>query len=395
MKRWPFVRLGDVAEIKSGAGFPLDKQGLRDQSIPFFKVGDMNTPGNESEMHIFRHSISEETRDQLGAALLPTGTVVFPKVGAAIGTNKKRILVRPSCVDNNIMGIFPCEKLAHGFLFSLLVAKNLTEFASNANPPSIRKTTVEDWRIPVPPLAEQRSIVRLLNEVSGLQRLRAQADRTTASLIPALYNDMFGDPVTNPFRWPVMKAGKLMETCEYGTSEKANDANKGITVLRMGNVTIDGILDLEDLKTVELEDNQLAKQRLRSGDVLFNRTNSRELVGKTAMWDGRFEAVAASYFIRVRFRSDAEDPQHFTTFMNLPLMKQRLAQMARGAVGQANINATELQSIELPVPPLRLQEEFAQRVIEIRALESEQDASRRRLDDLFQSMLHRAFNGEL
>ena len=156
-----------------------------------------------------------------------------------------------------------------------------------------------------------------------------------------------------------------------------------------------GDLDLGDLKTVELKDPELSKQTLRDGDVLFNRTNSRDLVGKTGCWDGRFEAVAASYFIRVRFRPEAEHPQHFTTFMNLPSMKRRLAEMARGAVGQANINAKELRSIRLPVPPLRLQEEFAKHISEVRELEIQQTTARQQLDDLFKSMLHRAFSGEL
>ena len=163
----------------------------------------------------------------------------------------------------------------------------------------------------------------------------------------------------------------------------------------MGNVTSKGELDLENLKNVELADDELVKQVLRVGDVLFNRTNSRELVGKTGLWDGRVEAVAASYFIRVRFRPNAEHPQHFTTFMNLPSMKRRLAEMARGAIGQANINAQELRSIKIPVPPLPLQKEFATRVTEIRAMQYEQVACRRGLDGLFQSMLHRAFAGEL
>jgi type I restriction enzyme S subunit len=97
----------------------------------------------------------------------------------------------------------------------------------------------------------------------------------------------------------------------------------------------------------------------------------------------------------VRFRPEIEHPQHFTTFMNLPLMKKRLADMARGAVGQANINSMELKSIQVPVPPINLQRGFAERVTEIRELESKQAASRERLDALFQSMLHRAFRGEL
>ena len=247
----------------------------------------------------------------------------------------------------------------------------------------------------ISPLAEQERIVKLLDEADELQKLRAQADRRTAALIPSLFHEMFGDPVSNPFCWPMKRAGDLMAACEYGTSHKANEEGLGIPVLRMGNVTTDGLLDLTDLKTVELEDSELGKQRLQAGDVLFNRTNSRELVGKTGMWDGRFDAVPASYFIRARFRPDAEHPQHFTAFMNLPFMKRRLAEMARGAVGQANINSKELQSIELPLPPLSLQKEFAQRVAEIRGLEAQQAASRRCLEALFQSMLHRAFRGGL
>ena len=186
-----------------------------------------------------------------------------------------------------------------------------------------------------------------------------------------------------------------MAACDYGTSQKANGASRGIAVLRMGNVTARGELDLSDLKTVELPDAELARQRLQAGDVLFNRTNSRELVGKTAMWDGRFEAVAASYFIRVRFSREIEHPQHFTTYMNLPFMKRHLAAIARGAVGQANVNSQELKSIPIPVPPLPLQEQFAARVGEVRFLESEQAASRRKLDNLFNSMLERAFNEAL
>jgi type I restriction enzyme S subunit len=265
--------------------------------------------------------------------------------------------------------------------------------------PRKRRASVRDFldlTIPRQPhLAEQERIVKLLDESDALRKLRAQAEGRTSSLISALFNEMFGDPSTNSKNWPLRLAGELMEACDYGTSQKANEEGRGITVLRMGNVTTDGQLDLDNLKMVELAENELSKQRLEAGDVLFNRTNSRELVGKTGMWDGRFEAVAASYFIRVRFRAEIEHPQHFTTFMNLPFMKRRLAEMARGAVGQANINSKELKSIPVPVPPLSLQKEFAQRVTEIRELEAAQATNHKHLDTLFQSMLHRAFNGEL
>jgi|SRR5882724_3317215 len=249
--------------------------------------------------------------------------------------------------------------------------------------------------IVAPPLLEQKRIVKLLDEADELRKLRVQADRRIAEFIPALFDKMFGDPANNPKHWPTVSVGDLMVLCEYGCSQKANEDNEGVPMLRMGNVTNAGLLDLTDLKHVLFDKDELAKYRLVAGDVLFNRTNSRELVGKTGMWDGRFEAVAASYFIRIRFDPKREHPQHFTTFMNLPHMKQRLMEMARGAIGQSNINAQELKAIPVPVPPFPLQRKFAQRVTEIRELEAGQAASRRRLEELFQSLLHRAFNGKL
>jgi type I restriction enzyme S subunit len=245
----------------------------------------------------------------------------------------------------------------------------------------------------LPTLTEQARIVRLLDEADELRILRCKADRQTASLLPALFHDMFGDPSTNSKGWPIHPAGELMAACDYGTSQKANEDGRGITVLRMGNVTARGELDLDNLKTVELSDSELAKQRLRPGDVLFNRTNSRELVGKTGMWDGRIEAVAASYFIRVRFLTKLELPQHFTAFMNLPFMKQKLMETARGAVGQANINSKDLKAMPVPLPPLELQNDFAQRVGEIRELEAGQAMSHERLDALFHSLLNQTLNG--
>lgn len=259
----------------------------------------------------------------------------------------------------------------------------------------LRFGDLKQIEIPLPPSAEQMRIVKLLDEAEALQRLRREADGRTDTLIAAVFREMFGDPSINPKAWQMERVGDLILMCEYGTSRKASETGQGIPILRMNNVRTDGSLDLSDLKTVELAEAERAKFRLEEGDVLFNRTNSRELVGKTGLWDGRFEAVAASYFIRVRFDPDREHPQHFTTFMNLPFMKQQLRKIARGAVGQANINAQELKAIQIPVPPIELQRIFAARVDEIRELQSAQAANLQRLDDLFQSLLHRAFQGEL
>lgn len=281
------------------------------------------------------------------------------------------------------------------YLRSPLVLAYVERLTQGANLPRLSPSALLRLTMPAPPLFEQERIVAFLDAAEDLRHLRDQADKRTADLIPALFHEMFVDPATNPKGWPIVHVRDVMTSCEYGTSKKGNEGGKGLPVLRMGNVTTKGILDLSSLKHVELSEAEQEKFRLQEGDVLFNRTNSRELVGKTGMWDGRFPAVAASYFIRLRFNTEKEHPQHFTTFMNLPRMKRELAGMARGAVGQANINGKELQSILFPLPPISLQREFSAHVAEIRVMEVQQAESHRRLDDLFHSLLNRAFRGDL
>jgi type I restriction enzyme S subunit len=391
MKRWPTKMLGEVLELSRERIEPTEHP-----KTSFNYIGLESIEGHTGNLLPYRHALGEKIKSTKN--VFHPGEILYGKLRPYL--NKVHLASTDGICSTDIYVLRPrLQWLNPSFAANYLRSPSVLSFVSSAmagaNLPRIGPDALLSILIPVPPLAEQGRIAMLLDEADQLRKLRTDADHRTAGLIPALFDEMFGDPEQNPFGWPVVSAGELMESCEYGTSQKSNDQERGIPVLRMGNVTKSGDLDLDDLKTIELNDPELTRQKLRNGDVLFNRTNSRDLVGKTACWDGRFEAVAASYFIRVRFSAEAEHPQHFTTFMNLPSMKRRLAEMARGAVGQANINAKELRSIKLPVPPFKLQEEFAGRVAEIRELEVQQSFARQQLDDLFKSMLHRAFAGEI
>ena len=165
---YPMVRIKDVASVESGFGFPLAYQGNVDGQIPFLKVSDMNLPGNEVQVVSWNNSTSPDVLRQLKAKAFPAGTVIFPKIGAAIATNKKRILTCSSSYDNNVMGIVPnTERLLPKFLHGYLSTFDISQWASNAQPPSIRKTVVENQQIPLPPLDVQQEIVA---EIESYQR---------------------------------------------------------------------------------------------------------------------------------------------------------------------------------------------------------------------------------
>ena len=157
---WPRGLVKEVAAVESGFGFPMDRQGRTDEEIPFLKVSDMNLPGNETRIVSWNNTVSRKVLRELRAKAFPAGTVIFPKIGAAIATNKKRILTRESTYDNNVMGIVPDRAcLVPEYLHTCLLGFNLSGWASDAQPPSMRKTTVEAHSIPLPLLSTQQAII--------------------------------------------------------------------------------------------------------------------------------------------------------------------------------------------------------------------------------------------
>ena len=157
---WPLVELGEVATVQSGFGFPKAYQGETNEEIPFLKVSDMNLPGNDSRITIWNNSVSRKTLRVLKAKSMPKGTVIFPKIGAAIATNKKRILTQASIYDNNVMGIIPKDGyLLSEYLHAYLSDFNISDWSSDAQPPSMRKTTVEKHIMHLPQLTTQQSII--------------------------------------------------------------------------------------------------------------------------------------------------------------------------------------------------------------------------------------------
>jgi type I restriction enzyme S subunit len=165
----PTVSIGQVAEIRSGWAFPNAEQGRREGDIPFYKVSDMNLPGNETVMHRSNNYVSTSTTARLGIRLAPAGTVIFPKIGAAVATNKKRLLSRPSAYDNNVMGLIPRPGLHPRYLYYWMQNFDLRSLAHDSGAvPSIRKSEAEEVRIHVPELAVQTQVVELLDKFDAL-----------------------------------------------------------------------------------------------------------------------------------------------------------------------------------------------------------------------------------
>ena len=236
---------------------------------------------------------------------------------------------------------------------------------------------------------KQRNIVKELDKITDLIDKRKEQLEKLDELVKARFVELFGDPVLNPNNWDVVTIGDIVTDVRYGTSKPAVEGGK-YPYLRMNNLTYDGHLDLSDMKYIDIPDNEIEKCIVRKGDVLFNRTNSIELVGKTCVFDLDDEMVIAGYIIRVRLNEKLL-PIVLSSYMNSTVLKEQLRNMAKGAVNQANINAQELQSIKIYLPPLELQEQFAAFVEQTDKSKLEVQKSLEKLELLKKALMQKYF----
>jgi type I restriction enzyme, S subunit len=214
----------------------------------------------------------------------------------------------------------------------------------------------------------------------------------TDDFLRSLFLDMFGDPARNPKDWPVLRMRDIVTLTQYGTAEKADADPCGVPVIRMNNITSDGCWNLKDIKYLKTD----AKQYLlKVGDLLFNRTNSQELVGKTAVWTDPGTFAYAGYLIRIRFDPQMVSPFYVAAYLNSSFGKRLLLSVAQPSINMSNISASAFLRLPIPVPGLHVQIKFARAVTQCETLIARLLAASRQGAELAPSLSSLAFSGEL
>ena len=290
------------------------------------------------------------------------------------------------------------------FLAFYLRSPDFVEFAvansRGANLPRVAMGALWTHKVPIPSLDEQRRIVRriadCMERIDEVRRLRDGGVRESKAIELAIFHDLLHDGRGVP-RWAFVRLGDLTKSSRYGISSRANLEPIGVPILRMGNIVV-GYLDFSNLKYVELPGEQKRKYLLRPGDVLINRTNSLELVGKAATFDRQDgEWVYASYLVRIQVDTKRVLPEFVTATINGRIGREYVFRTARRAIGMVNINAKEMEGFPISLPPLCVQRELVDRLAEVRRVSQQirfglgaEDA-----DHLSSAVLRKAFAGEL
>jgi type I restriction enzyme S subunit len=253
---------------------------------------------------------------------------------------------------------------------------------------------VKRVEIPIFSIEEQRKVVSTLKCAQDLLKKREYANHLANKLIQAVFLKMFDDPLTNPRGWKLLTLKQTVTDIRPGFAYGKYSAEEGIPHLRPFNISKSGELYLGTMKFVPKE-KASEEYKLQLGDVIFNNTNSRELVGKTALINKNFEATFSNHITRLRFDKEIVLPEYAGFLLNYFYHLGLFASMCKKWVNQAAVDTKQIQIIKLPVPPIELQNKFATIVDRLEELKEKQSILTQQIDGLFNSLMSEAYKGEL
>ncbi len=289
------------------------------------------------------------------------------------------------------------------------VKANLKRYKASVLQAAVTGKLTEEWRKQNPDVEPASQLLeRILTErrqkweTTELAKLTAKGKPPKNDKWKEKYKEPFEPTATGfevPTSWATATVQQIACLVQYGSSSKTNsNANDGVPVLRMGNI-VDGHLVFEGLKYLPHDHREFPELLLDEEDMLFNRTNSAELVGKSAVYLGSpVPCSFASYLIRVRFPNEVKS-KFIAFFINSAFGRQWIKSVVNQQVGQANVNGTKLQNLTVPLPSSLEQnaiiQEIESRLSVAEELERTVDTNLKRAERLRQSILKQAFSGKL
>jgi len=280
------------------------------------------------------------------------------------------------------------------FLFYLLRQLDLSRLKTATGVPGLTREDAYRETIPVPPLPEQRRIVDLLSRAEGVVRLRREAEKKAAELIPALFLDMFGDPATNPRGWPEQRLGDIAAVVSGVT--KGRKFGDKLTVeapyLRVANVQA-GHIDLSVVKTIEVLPQDVQQLSLQNGDVVLTEGGDFDKLGRGALWEHDIpNCIHQNHVFRVRLDKSIALPEFFVTYLQAGKAREYFIRCAKRTTNLASINMTQLRDLPVVLPALQTQQSFVDRFRDAKSMQLQQSAATAKAQATFDALLASAFN---
>ena len=377
---WPTLTLENIVKISKGKKHNLVKSVTNNRYI---QIDDLRND-----------NLIKYTDDDKGTFVEPSdviiawdganaGTIGYGLEGL-IGSTLARLKVIIPHIDTNYLGRFLQSKF-----------KEIRNNCTGATIPHVSKVHLNSLLVPVPPLPIQKQIAAVLEKADNLRQQSQQMEQELNSLAQSVFLDMFGD-----YRKDAMSLksslGEVADVRSGVTKGQKLEGHKLTTVpyMRVANVQ-DGYLDLSEIKDITVKAKDFEKYQLKAGDVLMTEGGDFDKLGRGAIWSGQIaNCIHQNHVFRVRL-CDRYVPEFFAYYLQTPFVKQYFLKCAKKTTNLASINITQLKGLPIPDESIGKQQSFLRIIDELKALKEANFEQQEQANAHFNSLMQRAFKGEL
>lgn len=355
------VRLGEIFNLQMGKTPSRNNTDYWEPGqYKWISIADLST--YQKFVENTKEKISEAAVKESGIRCVPANTVIM---SFKLSLGKTAITKEPVYTNEAIMAFIPTGKYTvfPDYFYYLFSAMDWSKGTNRAvMGATLNKVTLGAISIVVPPLDEQRRIAAVLDKVSDLiAKRRAQLDKLD-ELVKARFVEMFGDPVLNPMKWPEQSLENMADIVSGITKGRKARETELIEVpyMAVSNVK-DGYIDWTNVKTILATKSEIEQYRLLPDDVLMTEGGDPDKLGRGAIIQKPLEnCIHQNHIFRVRLNESAILPIYFAEFLQHQKAKQYFLRCAKQTTGIASINMSQLKSLPTLVPPVTIQQSFAE-----------------------------------
>jgi type I restriction enzyme S subunit len=395
-KSWQVKSLGEIAEIVTG-GTPSTaiKEYWEGGDIPWLNSGELNQGMvTSSSNYITQLGLKNSV-----AKLMPPDTILIALTGATTG--RIGYLTFKACANQSVTGILPSANHDPKFLYYHLqtLRENILKIAWGGAQKHINQKFVKDLKIPLPPLPIQKQIAEILEKADEAKQKRKEANKLTDEFLQSVFIEMFGDPVKNPKGWEITtimglakKDKNAIKAGPFGSSlKKECYVEKGFKIYGQEQIIRDD-LQYGDYFISKDKYEELKNYAVQGGDILISLVGT---YGKISIVPERYEqGIINPRLMKVSLNQTLMLPVFFKYYFQNTSFQKMVSNFSHGGTMDI-VNIGILKALPFITPPLTLQQQFAEIVNKTEALKEKQKQSEQELENLFQSLMQKAFKGEL
>lgn len=393
--KWPTVQLETIAtDIQPGFAKQPDQNG---KGIPHLRTNNVSEDGH-LDLSTIKAVVA--TNNQVEKYSLSPGDIVFNNTNspALVGNTAFFDKQDQYLFSNHMTRIRICDEVADPrfiarYLYWIWKTGGFRVLVTQwVNPAAINQSQLAKVRLCLPPLSEQRRIVEILDQADALRKKRAEADAKAERILPALFYKMFGDPATNSMGWSISELGDVCEKITSGSRGWAKYTGRGNSFFIRTQDINNGEISSDLLHVAPPVGPESERTRLDDGDVVITITG---MVGKAAVFKLHNNNTYVSQHVALVRPKPTLSPDFVAAFANFSVGDVSL--LARSQYGQTKpgLGFRELRTAKIPLPPIDLQKRFSDQVRKIQALRKYQLEAQSQLKNLWHTLLHTAFSGDL